>query len=360
MAFPVSAVLDNFNRADGALGANWGGKLFSGNSGGCTVVSNRAQCTGSQSDYWSAATFGPDCEVHATFPNLFNFGPVGLFLRVSSPGTASFTGYEVYAYPIGALIQVYRIDNGSYVQLGSDISQSLSDGDSVGMEMIGDTIQVYYKSGAGAWSAVGPTFTDSTYTGAGYLGMEGDGGGSLSIENFGGGVIASGPTVHERAVSFTATTTIATAGQFFSTLERSTSLTATASITTSATFFSTLERSVQVSAAAGISVSGLTVRERSISLSAVGAIVVSSQFFSTLERSVAVVGTATISVSGGVGIVTEFERSASVSGTATVSISGGKYVQDLNRVFTVGSPERQTEVGRASRTLTVVAPKRIT
>lgn len=183
-AFPVNGILDNFNRADGALGANWGGKLFSGDSGGCTVVSNQASCTASQSDYWSASTFGPDCEVYATLPS--TAGPFGgIFARAINPGTGTFCAYEVYIYQPGSVLQVYRIDNGTYNQLGADIAQTISNGDSAGIEIIGSTITVYYKVGAGAWASVGSR-TDATYSGAGYIGIEGDGG-TFPFENFGGG-----------------------------------------------------------------------------------------------------------------------------------------------------------------------------
>jgi hypothetical protein len=39
--------------------------------------------------------------------------------------------------------------------------------------MIGSTITVYYKVGAGAWNSIG-TRTDSTYTGSGYIGLWAD------------------------------------------------------------------------------------------------------------------------------------------------------------------------------------------
>lgn len=187
MAFPTTSVLDAFNRADaGSLGANWGGKLFSGDSAGCSIVSNEAQCTASQSDHWSAASFGPDCEVYATVPS--TAGPFGgIFVRIANPGTGTFIAYEVYVYQPSNVLQVYRIDNGTYVQLGADITQTISNDDSAGIEIVGDTINIYYKVGAGAWTFK-DSRTDATYNAAGFIGIEGDGG-SFLFENFGGGTI---------------------------------------------------------------------------------------------------------------------------------------------------------------------------
>jgi glucose/arabinose dehydrogenase len=69
--FPLTAVLDNFNRADGAIGANWADQtaplLISGNR--LSITNNNATTV------WRGGTFGPDQEAYVTLvsapPNAF-------------------------------------------------------------------------------------------------------------------------------------------------------------------------------------------------------------------------------------------------------------------------------------------------
>jgi len=179
-SFPVSAVIDNFNRSnEGPPMTGWANinELFqsAGTGRGFEVISNQAQCNSNSvnADYKSATTYGPDVEVYATIVDIgVGVDSSGLSFRVSDP-TGTPTGYLVIATASNT-IRVYRMNGDSdLTQLGSDISQTVSDGDSIGVTMIGSTITVYYKVGAGAWNSIG-TRTDSTYSNAGYVGLWAD------------------------------------------------------------------------------------------------------------------------------------------------------------------------------------------
>lgn len=177
-SFPTSAVIDDFNRAnEGPSMTGWTNvNDMAGSSGrGFEVIGNQAQCNAISvnMDYKTATTYGPDVEAYVTIVDIgVGVDSSGIAFRLSDP-TGTPTGYLVIATASNN-IQVYRIDGDSSVtQLGSDISQTVGDGDSIGVTMIGSTITVYYKVGAGAWNSIG-TRTDSTYSGAGYIGLWAD------------------------------------------------------------------------------------------------------------------------------------------------------------------------------------------
>lgn len=61
-AFPLTPVLDNFNRANGPLGANWTGTLT-----GLTITANQLDSNGAEAyPIWAPTVFGPDQEAYVT------------------------------------------------------------------------------------------------------------------------------------------------------------------------------------------------------------------------------------------------------------------------------------------------------
>ena len=63
--FPTTPVLDNFNRANGAIGANWGGYASA-----FSIASNQLDVTAGGFDtytIWNATSFGADQEAYITF-----------------------------------------------------------------------------------------------------------------------------------------------------------------------------------------------------------------------------------------------------------------------------------------------------
>lgn len=183
MAFPTTSVLDSFNRADeNPINAtNWPA-TWNGLDTPFLVSSNVASPPGNYicSVHW-VTTYGPDAEVYATIAAVG--ANLGLGVRIAAEGTSGIDAYMINAD--SNLIGVYRIDDGTFTQLGSDIAQTLAAGDKVGMEIVGSTITVYYKVGAGAWTSIGSR-TDSTYTAAGKLGMRSNAL-ATQYDDFGGG-----------------------------------------------------------------------------------------------------------------------------------------------------------------------------
>lgn len=189
-SFPTTSVLDNFNRANEGPppSGSWGGTILSAGSHGMKVGSNQCGIDSSNpgSGYWNT-TYGPNQEVYGKGVS-FGSSYISLFLRLLNPTATSQTCYEVYFYqgsPANT-IRVYRWDSSSTnAQLGGDISQTVTDGDSIGASISGSTITVYYKAGAGAWTSLG-TRTDATYSASGYVGVAIYG---ATLDDFGGGTI---------------------------------------------------------------------------------------------------------------------------------------------------------------------------
>lgn len=179
-------LLDDFNRANGGIGANWG-DLFSGTPG-LSIISNRAGTASSGAiSYWNVSTFGPDVEVAVDVPVVALF--FWVHFRITNPGVnASLDGYEV-GWQNGDFF-VYRIDNGGFTTLDSQPG-TISNGDKLMGRAVGDSIECWKYSGS-AWSLVASA-TDATYSTAGYIGLEsGDPG--VRFDNYSGGTIAAAST----------------------------------------------------------------------------------------------------------------------------------------------------------------------
>lgn len=184
-SFPCSAILDNFNRANGGPppSASWT-TAWRPSTTGFTVDTNTivGSTGGDNSTYWNT-TFGPDVEVYVTMTDSTSGSYRGLAARLVSEGTSGVDGYEIVAF--GNEIFVQRVDDNSNTTLGTVISQTYTIGDSMGMSIIGSTITVYYKVGAGAWTSLG-TRTDSTYSAAGKIGLRSE---NIHWDDFGGGTM---------------------------------------------------------------------------------------------------------------------------------------------------------------------------
>jgi hypothetical protein len=190
--FPTNGLLDNFNRADESpLGnGNWT-ELLSSAHDSARIVSNAVVRVGTVQKagmYWSASQFTANQEVYFTISTKTDQW-MDLLLRLTNPAGSPFNGYAI-SIEVSAgtdVIAVNRKDDDANTLLGSTFSQEITNGDGVGASIVGSTITVYYRSGAGAWTALG-TRTDSTYSGAGHIGFAGNQNGtSWTMDDFGGG-----------------------------------------------------------------------------------------------------------------------------------------------------------------------------
>ena len=152
-------------------------KLVSNAADGVTNLVNN-------SSYWSAATFGPNCEVYVTLGATPASGQ-DVALRIANPG-ASWTGYIIDVN--GTTWNLYYHDAGGFHLIAGPIVQAVGAGDKIGLEAIGSQITAYAFT-AGTWSSV-MTVSDSNITGTGYIGMcSVNAGTGNTFDDFSGGTI---------------------------------------------------------------------------------------------------------------------------------------------------------------------------
>lgn len=179
--FPATPILDDFNRADGALGSNWVSPV--GGAAAMAVVSNAAQTPAffSGDAVWSASVFAQESEAFVAMSFFIEFNRVYVRVGDTNPST---NGYSVFVDTSNLILE--RFNNGIYTQLGSTLSISLIPGNMFGIRAIGTQLSAYVNRGY--WGMV-KTATDSTYLRGGYIGMRCDNlsNGGASLDDFGGG-----------------------------------------------------------------------------------------------------------------------------------------------------------------------------
>jgi len=192
--FPQSSVIDDFNRGDGALGANWTGDPLNESAETFVISSNQMFVnTGSPAGaYWSAATFGPNCEAYCTMVDASSgLATISLLLRLQSPGQAGVDGYQVEFDCSGNTVVAKRISGGGALG-SSETIPAPADGDKVGAAVVGTTVIAYYKDGAAAWAEVG-RWTDGNVSSAGNAGVRVEyAPTSVTLDDFGAGSITGG------------------------------------------------------------------------------------------------------------------------------------------------------------------------
>jgi hypothetical protein len=199
MAFPTTPVLDPFTRANENPLANgsWA-SLTPFDGGGMKLVSNTARSSiadGSWAgSYWSAGNFGPDTEVFVTVVTkpATNGHVFDLYVRGNSGDLTNFPSYSLeYSRQAGTdAFKFIRYDVGSSTQLGSTMNQEVSNGDAIGLSVVGTTLTAWYKASGGSWASLGTT-TDGTYAGSGKIAFDSNDA-SGAMDDFGGGTLASG------------------------------------------------------------------------------------------------------------------------------------------------------------------------
>ena len=203
MAFPVSAVIDNFNRANGGVGANWDAIFAAGGSNLWITGNQLSDFTPPTLGQWTT-DFGPDCETYITQTSTLSPTDVGnelppdaflMFARLANIGAGTTDGYAVMIDGDG-VGTFYRYDNSAATQLGATASVAglPAIGTKWGMSVVGDVISLYAKLPAGSWSAI-TTRTDSTYTAAGRSGLLlNTSQNTVSLDDFGAGTIGGTPS----------------------------------------------------------------------------------------------------------------------------------------------------------------------
>lgn len=188
--FPNVPVVDNANRADGALGSSWTSPTFSGNVA-LTIASNKfaPNSSTSSTSYWNVVS--PSGHLQAFVTLATNDATGGVEYAVdycfSSPNSGSENGYR-FQTEAGS-VSCYRIDARSFTKLGSSITQAKATSDSIGVDLSGGTHTLYYNAAGAGWSALS-TRSDSTYT-SGITGVFSSASASQRLDDFGTGTVAS-------------------------------------------------------------------------------------------------------------------------------------------------------------------------
>ncbi len=183
--FPSTGILDNFNRANGAIGSNW-----SGNTAGYNISSNKLLVKSRNANldiYWNNAYFGPNQEVYFTFSSISATATdQDLILKSQSTSGWGYGFIEIWYDAVGNRVQVWTFDQAqSWVQHGADIPVTFVNGDQFGARARADgTVEVYRN---GVLLGTRNVATWPHYASGGYLGIWFGNAKDVLIDNFGGG-----------------------------------------------------------------------------------------------------------------------------------------------------------------------------
>jgi hypothetical protein len=185
---PTTPVLDNFNRANGAVGSSWSvvrPPVFAGMnvSGNAAVDSSSSQFAW---NYWNPSVFGPDCEAYVTVSSYGLSDSIRIGARASNGSATTHSGYYV-AVSSGGAWSIIRIDNNVSTTLASGVTQTLASGDKLAIRIVGSVINALHYTGGSGWQQVLSYDTSSDnirYSGAGLLALEFK---TSTLDDFGGG-----------------------------------------------------------------------------------------------------------------------------------------------------------------------------
>lgn len=136
---------DDFNRANGSLGANWGNVDTNGGFGEPTITSNAVTGqsgwgNGASAGRYTAATFGADQYSQAVLGGLGFFGAdigAGVIVRASADQDAAKDYYGLRVLDDGASTRTIRIGkyvNGTWTQL-TTTTATVGNGDTIRLEV---------------------------------------------------------------------------------------------------------------------------------------------------------------------------------------------------------------------------------
>jgi hypothetical protein len=186
---PTTPVLDDFNRANGGVGANW--SLIRPTGFAALNVSGNAAVDASTTafawNFWNPAVLGPDAEAYVTIATYGASDTIRIGARVSNGGTTSQSGYYVAISSAGAW-SIIRIDSGVSTTLASGVTQALASGHKVAIRVVGTVVTALHFSN-GTWQQVlsHDTSSDSIrYSNAGNLALEFK---TSTLDDFGGGTL---------------------------------------------------------------------------------------------------------------------------------------------------------------------------
>lgn len=183
-------LLDNFNRANGALGANWTSPLMSG-FGDFEVISSQFGSTGEFKSSGWVTSFPESQDVFATISVMPAVAYIRLMGRSQNLNSGAENNYNIIVTNSGqAWFEKFVAAAGSTILAiggGAAVYQA-GDGISLTMKGSGPTTLEAWRYRTGAWSML-ETTTDSSVTDGGVIGAQSGGESSVRLDDFGGGDI---------------------------------------------------------------------------------------------------------------------------------------------------------------------------
>jgi len=185
-AFPTTPILDNFNRANGALGANWL------NTTGLTITTNQVvPASGDYSPVWNAGVFGADQEAYVKFSTVSSNSPEhDLMLKVQ--GNTWDTGHIEVRYDCSKkriTVSTYTPGPG-WVTYGATVSVTFVAGDRLGARARPNGVVEVWRNSTllGTWSVAGWAYAAN----GGRIGLTLSKASQGRFDDFGGGTSTGG------------------------------------------------------------------------------------------------------------------------------------------------------------------------
>jgi 3',5'-cyclic AMP phosphodiesterase CpdA len=179
--FPTKGVLDAFNRNDPTIGKNW-----SIDRSGFKLANNQLSVKSGGMIFWKPTSFGSDQEAYVTFVNVDTAASnMDLLLKSqTSSGKKSFL--EVSYNPVKNIIKILSYTSAKgYVQCGTDIPVTFTNGDQLGARATSDGKITVFKNGISLSTCDVISWPD--YARGGYLGLLAWGAPNATFDDFGGG-----------------------------------------------------------------------------------------------------------------------------------------------------------------------------
>ncbi len=197
-AGPLTAVLDNFNRANnsGPPSANWSAmpSFNSPLTNNLFITANQVTGpSGESADYWNAQQFAANSEAYVTVaakPTV-NLDPVCIGIRYQSPDLTTSSGYRAMFANVTTGADQYKIyyqptgGSGGTV-LSSITGPELNPGDQILFRAIGPTLELW-RGTAGTWTKI-LTATSTAITTGGYATLI-ERNSTVRLDDFGGGTL---------------------------------------------------------------------------------------------------------------------------------------------------------------------------
>ena len=188
--FPTTSMLDNFNRANGAIGSSWTGQ----NDSSFTISSNQLAINSSGLDSfaaWSPASFGADQEAYVTLTQLSASGlEQGLLLKTAADASAAL---KVVYVASANVVRVFTFTSAQgWAQRGLDISVTFNNGDQFGARAKSSGDVEVYRNGSLLGTVSVTAWTP--YSGGGYIGLWYANTSGAIVDDFGGGNVSASAT----------------------------------------------------------------------------------------------------------------------------------------------------------------------